>query len=1367
MSKNLNINKFNVLNINEFNLQASSMIEASAGTGKTYTLTYLILRLLLGDGVDSPLSVDRLLCVTFTKAAAAEIKTRIYKKIVEVKRLLTENDTEDAVEKAAASDKYLDTILKNVFKKAKSFNKGRDSCLKLIMAAEKGIDNAAFCTIDSMCTRLLNGRFSFESGVDFNLEIQIGDGPYVQEAINQVWREIFYQQQNKDLMKAEGLASPEECNLKGYIKSLQKVISLENTDSLKPKFKISWEDPANPLIDLNEDLESQFSSIRTEILSGATEKAIEKLIVDFKNESSVNKVFNLDTGKASAQLYGKEYSVLKVKDLLKALDNGEIDKVLPEFEKLYKNQDIKNYKKDPASPFFISSNTKLDENRLGDITDAEEKFVITFKKYAVKLKNERTIRQKLISIIVAMKVIERIFELELDDGVLSNNFILETLVKAIKKEDALKKAIREQYPVAIIDEFQDTSPSQNELFRELYLNEEAKAQKFVCYVIGDPKQSIYRFRDADLNSYNNVKEKIRELNSEDAIYSMDTNFRSSGSIVEGVNYIFEEKVDPESSSKYSAFDYEKELVPSNIEYPPVQAQKSKSPLSGFRWDKDKDSASDFYIRKVNLLGIVREKISNDKYYIQLCEQVAADIKHILRHSCFKEGVSVQPKDIAIIVDTKKQADYLLRELAKNSIPAAYVADHDSVLFEKSDDFSKGSDLKVTEEAMNIFYLMDAVLNCTRENKVNRLFLCSLFTVNSGAHLNYLKKNSSDYEDAVIKLQKFHENWIKIGFLAAFEGFIDNFKLSESLDGNAIADYIHIAEIIQSQSSKIGGALSQYEWYKNGIVNVKFDDLTEDDTRIRLKTDANLIRLVTVHGSKGLQYKIVMLPFMYRDFNVREGESVIYDHTDKTLVYSFDKEKVDNYLITADKQEKVRTLYVALTRAEDAMFLYLSNFPRSWPSPHPAILKNVPLALMKLTNPLFNKIVEGCGKAEFESLEKSYLFSVLPPPDEDDEEPFMSDDMDNTDSEDNSSPKYAQNSLSEPIDTGFSIQSYSSISKNSTPVVVPKDSSGKRHDPSENNQAEKQTKVPSHFLFPKDKDGKDAGTYMHDIMEQIMALSCAQRNSTEKNAQGLTPIGAIIRGSLEKDVCHILEKFERNLLNADKKLSSDKNSKTSLAEEYLENWIRDLILKTPLPLTNSHSATLGELENTQCLREMEYFLPCSKFKVGAFVNIRRAFYETQFGCSTDKGQTTFAAFNGFFKGYLDLVARFNVEGEERYYLIDYKNSDRGSSFDMYSQEELKQAVFEENYDIQLLIYSVALLRFIKAFYKDSSGNTQVDEKQYAKFGGIMYLYFRGMSATGSGVYKVDAEADTDGHLRKVLLDLDAMLSAPVTDNKTES
>ncbi|MGK0515886.1 MAG: exodeoxyribonuclease V beta subunit, partial [Gammaproteobacteria bacterium] len=159
-------------------LIGQSLIEASAGTGKTYTITGLYLRYLLGMQIEgelsTPLSVEQILVVTFTDAATQEIKDRVRSRIIAARDALLGQDP---------NDELIEGVIAKIDDKHRAFD--------LLDAAAKSMDEAAIFTIHGFCQRMLK-QHAFESGVAFNLEFILDERDILLETIKDFWRAFVY-----------------------------------------------------------------------------------------------------------------------------------------------------------------------------------------------------------------------------------------------------------------------------------------------------------------------------------------------------------------------------------------------------------------------------------------------------------------------------------------------------------------------------------------------------------------------------------------------------------------------------------------------------------------------------------------------------------------------------------------------------------------------------------------------------------------------------------------------------------------------------------------------------------------------------------------------------------------------------------------------------------------------------------------------------------------------------------------------------------------------------------------------------------------------------------------------------------------------
>ncbi len=182
-------------------LDRSVLIEASAGTGKTYTMANLYLRLLLGVGC-KPLSVEQILVVTFTTAATQELRDRIRTKLGNVAQWFQQPESE-AAQQAFSNDPFLLALYQQVQTKLP------EAILRLTIA-EREMDLAAIFTIDSFCQKMLF-QFAFHSGVRFDLDLQADEQELLNRLSEETWRTLFYPMNfaNSRLV-AEKLKNPTE-----------------------------------------------------------------------------------------------------------------------------------------------------------------------------------------------------------------------------------------------------------------------------------------------------------------------------------------------------------------------------------------------------------------------------------------------------------------------------------------------------------------------------------------------------------------------------------------------------------------------------------------------------------------------------------------------------------------------------------------------------------------------------------------------------------------------------------------------------------------------------------------------------------------------------------------------------------------------------------------------------------------------------------------------------------------------------------------------------------------------------------------------------------------------------------------------------
>ncbi|MBJ7582678.1 exodeoxyribonuclease V subunit beta [Aeromonas veronii] len=438
----------NPLNTLRFPLHGERLIEASAGTGKTYTIAGLYLRLLLGhgplieEGADAgqpsaherPLSVTEILVVTFTEAATAELRGRIRGRIHEARLAFMRGESKDAL---------LSQLLAEV--------EDHELAARRLLAAERQMDEAAVFTIHGFCQRMLKQN-AFESGALFETEFLTDDSQLRLQAVSDYWRAEFY---------------PVDKALASAVRAL-------------------WPSPAALLREMGSWLDNSELEIHPalgdETLAARHQAAMSR-IAAVKSEwlAQMDEIRRQTDGQVS-RYTGKNYEgwLAKIADWAQDESSGyAIPKELERFGQTVLEENLKKGGAVPTLPLF-SQIDELLASRPG-IRD----LILQRAAKVVRSRMQASKRQA--------------HQLSFDD-------LLKDLDGALGSSlgERLCERIRATYRVAMIDEFQDTDPQQYRIFHRLYGGHTDTA----LLMIGDPKQAIYGFRGADIFTYIQARRNV-------------------------------------------------------------------------------------------------------------------------------------------------------------------------------------------------------------------------------------------------------------------------------------------------------------------------------------------------------------------------------------------------------------------------------------------------------------------------------------------------------------------------------------------------------------------------------------------------------------------------------------------------------------------------------------------------------------------------------------------------------------------------------------------------------------------------------------------------------------------------------------------
>ena len=1347
--ENKNLNKPDPLEIKTFDLNSSSMIEASAGTGKTFTISNLVVRLLLeglkkGKGENAtPLDIEDILVVTFTNAAASDLRARILEKI-HTCRVLFEaigkgQKTVDSLDENDPLKDIVELYLKDKLKVKDSLENNnavdiniqqKQAILysRLLIRAERSIDKASISTIHSFCNKALNQIYSFEAGRAFNVELTNDVEEEKREAAFSVWRDLFYKDSdfNKDLL-LELLGKDSPLSLKKTVEKLSRVRLINDAKgyfgfSLKSYYQSSEKLQKTPIARLKYLLDA----VEKDIASINEEHAQDLQIVEkykdevFEANGGPGALYKLDKGD-----YSRGGLVSNVKIILKSLLANTAS---AKFNSVNFGEEIsKNVKKDYDFKDFYNEDCNFVRGtkgyvfaRSGEISEFEKaaRSVIIL---ARDMRANIDLIKKELDCLVSVMMIKKTDALCERDNLISNNEVLRQLAVALTKKDrgdVLASLLRKRYPIAMIDEFQDTDPVQFTVFSKLYLNQDAVNSNAHCYLIGDPKQSIYKFRGSDINSYNEAKSQIEEIGG--CVYTLETNYRSNANVVKAVNEIFAQ-VKEGCDSNYVAkpFDYNdsySEKTPSNIKFDPVIASPN-SEKSSFYFDipiednlvASDENLSDTSENNTSVCNFVRKIEFNDKTKAEVLMQaisksVALEVKRCLLYGKInsKGNVrAVKPSDIAILVSNKNENKAIQDALKELSIQSVYFSDDESVLSSSSQSksYSNSSDdtKKASVEAENIIYLMEAICNSTNASKVYRLLGSSLLSLTREEFIQ--KTDSFEFDDEISLLRECGNKWESYGFITAFLYYLNKHDLLKTMlnaenGERALSNYFQIAEIIQSINSKVIGSNAQLLWFKDLVLNGN-SDLSDDVTKKHLESEQSLVKIYTIHKSKGLQYPIVFSPFLFGTTNY-DKDGIYYDPHDRHVSLSLNpSEPVNGTAISelekvASLQEKVRLLYVDLTRAQLANFVFLPIYNDEKKT-------NAVSALRSITIPKEGELLKALDSEElFTNLNK---FDNESDPDNEKliaakvkVESQCSEKIDEPSSLDKGS-----------VDNSFTVTSYSAITSGAHNDMFASDIDEKEIEPDANDLEEDISNEERNLINFTFSRGSAAGSFLHKLLEIVLS-----RNDVNKEDQD--SIYQFVNSQLKYDYYHLI--------------SNQGNEKICALASWLNNILNANLL--PESSKNDH-LKLSDLTPDNCARELDYYLPCKDFKVKVLNKLCHEFYakvvkDNNLSHIPDLPDLKKSNFKGFMKGSLDLVAKFTTKQGDKFFMIDYKSNYLGDSFGDYTQDSILKSIFEARYDVQILFYSLALYRFLKCTLHDF-----LYEKD---FGGVMYLYLRGMNSNNT-------------------------------------
>lgn len=1192
------------LNLTEFPLDSLSLIEASAGTGKTYAVANLYLRYLLERGFN----VEQILVVTFTEAATQELKDRIRLRIQELRSVFEGAETKDP-------------ILNYLVSQSTSPEKDQLS----LRLAERQIDQAQIHTIHGFCQQILK-RHALDSNVPLKQALLEDQTQLRQAALEDYWRRYVLSLTSQEL----------QFIVKKWSEPTALQIELAPLLNRSPE-EIIPKPVENGLAHWQEGFKTYnawFIELKETSLSMIDE--VEALLNEIPLKSNKTKLNWLGKMKAWAQTPFIDYDLPKTgKESL--FQRFTTSRVLTETPK---------NKPTPAHPYFDFLETHFEKQ----LPDVHALFVAQSYPLVRHLIDEAKQQQNVFSF---DDLISRVSE-ALSSDEASN---LEEL-NGKDTNTVLAASIAAPYQVALIDEFQDTDPDQYFIFNTLFGTQSPKEDARLV-LIGDPKQAIYGFRGGDIATYLRAKQDISK-HSNGHVFTMDTNWRSSPSMVNAVNAVFE--------SAPNAFMAE------GIPFQPVNAAKSSldslpsQALFISQFEAGKSSKADI----ANVLAL--QCVKQIKALLSRSRTMKLENDQILAHS-----------DIAILVRSGKEGEIIKQALADQGLSATL--DSQASIYQ-------------TDEAHALYFLLAAVADPKDEGAIRRCLAEPFFGV-TDAQILAFNEQASVFADYINLFENLHQRWLHSGVLAMIREALKILGVFEfwhqiSSDSSekesarfwerSLTNWNQLAEILQKQSRNQKGHFALLRWYHDTLSAVfsgQQSSKGDNETKLRLESDAQLIRIVTIHKSKGLEYPFVFIPFL---FSCRGAmEAWFYNEHGKL---SIDLTGAEDSLISAEKErlaEDIRLLYVALTRAKYQCYVgtaaYQSNRAESLG------MRQSALAYLLFQGQVPSKIEDDSLKNQLERFQSAFpdlihLEFISDASVENLEMDFSANDeacIEQATLSNIPGTTLHSNQLNRSIYDDWRVQSFTGLMNESHRLARAESRTNRVANLQSVNKVNpvQNSNEISIFNFPK---GSQAGTFLHTLFEHLNFETGELESRLVSQYPNLTSF--------------IHSKLALTRLVDDNQLEA--------WSEYLCTWVRS-VLQTPL-MADIH---LSRLSETAYFSEMQFY-----FSVKQFQSVRFNYLLSEYVGS--QADIDFSSFEGHLKGAIDLV----FEVENRFYILDYKSNYLGDKASDYLQESLSMAMEEHRYDVQYVIYTLALHRFLKQRKKESY-DYQRD------VGGVIYLYLRGL------------------------------------------
>ena len=1105
-------------------LTGDNLIEASAGTGKTYSVALLAIRFI----VEKEVPLQQLLMVTFTKAAVAELEARVRHFVREAHRY-------------SCGHPIADSALRYIVDRAvqEKGHKVKD----LLYSATLFLDETAILTIHGFCQLVLK-EFAFETNQLFGVEISEQETDLQEFLLNEYWRK------NISVLSVDALRLLLKNGLSRS--TLGKVVKFQAED--KPFVStLTVAVPQWP----NKEAINQWATAGLSKLQACKQAAVQRIEAE---QEAVERA-------VAANAYARKSAIASFRTAQEHVDY---------------------YFTNPTPPQYLHK-----------IYACIEPDTVQYKALTKALSQQAQAVVEAICADVAAKINEVIAWQKAKRNTITFDDIIHQLHRAVMgpQKELLRTLLQQKYWAVFIDEFQDTDRIQYEIFSTAF-----NASSVVFY-IGDPKQSIYGWRKADIDTYLQATQAVA------ATYTMEVNYRSSADYIQALNSFYL------PAPHFDAF------------HNPVFKYLSVKHAP--------DHAFKHLIDHGNPQAGIEMVDANDKAEIALA--LSAEVQRLLyQPQVFiqknaVDSVAVKPADIGILVRSNRDAQLLKDTLAQKGIKAITVDD---------------TKLLQTPEVPYVLYLLEAIYQPSRSN-INKALLSPFLSYHVVDLLQL------DEQQVLGQFADYLQVWNRDGILPVLNRFaaehdLRGYLLNEKTanGGRLLANFLQMAELLHHiEMQKALAPNELISWLSRALEGAS---PAGDQYEQRIESDENAVQIMTIHKSKGLQFPIVFVPYLdvqpkvkpiRADGIVTFSDVVSFkDEAEQFRSTFFAGLKADQqaHYTDLERQENRRLLYVAMTRAVYKCYLFHQQ-----------------AEIESTLHPFFEALPTGA----LPHLKRTSVDTLL---------------------------AHASNAMQ-----AVNLQASTSTSKWMVPLQAQRfylkgmhwkkvsyTSLAGNHAYAQRAEGEAVNTAYDQFIFHELAKGVRTGNLVHAIMQNIDL----QANETWART---------IHLQLRRQYPSKIEAYSSGIA------------------ALLAN-----VLHTPLA---PHAFSLSEVPASNLVNEIEFDKRLPLFNVPDLLSLSTPECTIQIGEQSDY-------LEGLLNGKVDLF----FEHQGQYFIVDYKTNHLGNSLENYRQASLADAMNENNYHLQYLIYTLAMLIYVQQQKPDFDYETQ--------FGGVYYLFVRGMrNDQSAGIY----------------------------------